>query len=591
MEGMSSPWIEYAVVALSLIITLGVGLYFSRDGKTSLQEYMLGSRRMTALPISLSIGATFLTGSSLVAASQEVYLYGMEVGLAPLIYATYGVASAWIYLPVSYSIKSASSFQFFDRRFNSRIRKFASIIYALETIHHTAMSIFIPAVSLSQVTGIRTFPIACVLALICLAYTASGGLKAVAKADSVQAVIFFTCAIVIIVVGICKAGGPREIWNKVEEGSRLNLFNFDTSTSTRYTFWNMIIGSIVLSTNLHLSPAYHQRVASMPTFKQAKQVVIWSSLFTGLFLSFTYLTGLVVYAYFAGCDPVLAKKNIRGYATILPYFVSQISQNVPGIEGIFLAGVIAAGLSTTTSCWNTVACTIYEDLVRPFLRSEPSKKTSFRILIGIVIIAATISTSFILLIEAMSSILEATLSLKSLSTSIYFILYHGGMFLPWVNTKGIIAGCLASGGMTYYIVIGNQNAKRNKLIKDLPKILTTANCLINGTTTMHSMNMTTTVGTEGSSLVTKVDPKVSSLLSLSMMLYMIPGAVLGLVVAYLVSLMTGLQDLNTVDREMIAPQMRWVLPKIKNDTRQSYLEGDEKEPTEDLPLKVSNEMT
>uniref|UniRef100_A0A0K8TCQ9 Sodium-coupled monocarboxylate transporter 2 n=4 Tax=Lygus hesperus TaxID=30085 RepID=A0A0K8TCQ9_LYGHE len=478
-----------------------------------------------------------------------------------------GVTSAWVYLPVTYSIKSASSFEFFDRRFNQHIRKFASLIFVVETILHTAMSQYVPALTLSQATGWPVFPLACVLSLICFAYTASGGLKAVAWADSFQALVFMTTAFAITITGTLIVGGPTEVWHRGVEGSRLELFNFDSFLTKRYNTPNLIVGGICMLSHNYLSPSFHQRVASMPTLGTARQVVIWSSIFAGIFMSATFLAGIMIYAYFAGCDPVLAKKGIESHSTILPYFVKQISNVLPGIEGLFLSGVVAAGLSTTTSCWNTVACTIYEDFFVPAMREKVQKKTALRILTGIVLFISLLSTSFILVIQNVSSIQEATLSVKSFTLSMLFILNNAGMFLPWVNSKGVLAGSLVSGTFTTYVVLGTLNAKKKKLVRDLPKILTTAMCLVNGTSTMESLNMTTSIGTTGYGLVTESDPSVPQLFKMSFMLYTLPGTVLGLVVALMASLLTGPQNLATVDREMIVPLMHWVLPRPKEERR------------------------
>ncbi|KAF6216646.1 hypothetical protein GE061_000992 [Apolygus lucorum] len=464
---------------------------------------------MTVIPISLSVAASYLTSSAMVATCMEVYLYGMQYIIGSWWYIVMGIISAWIYLPVSYSIRSASSFEFFDRRFNSHIRKLASFIYAVETILHTAMTQYVPALSLSQATGFSVFPVACILSSICFVYTASGGLKAVAWADSFQALLFIVASTVISIVGIVMIGGPAAIWDRGVEGSRMDFFNFDSFLNVRYSTPNLLIGGALMLIHYYLSPSFHQRVASMPTFTTARQVVIWSSVFAGIFMASNSVNGAVVYAYFAGCDPVLAKKGIKSHSTILPYFVKQVSKAVPGLEGLFLSGVIAAGLS-----WE----------------KRPQE--------------------------------------NRLSNS------HGDrMFLPWVNSKGVLAGSLTSGVFTIYVVLGSQHAKKNKLVRDLPKLLTTAMCLINGTYTTESLNMTTSIGTTGPGMVTESDPTVPQLFKMSVMLYMVPGAVLGLVVSLLISFLTGAQDLATVDREMIVPLMHWVLPRPKGES------------TADVPLK------
>ena len=60
-------------------------------------------------------------------------------------------------------------------------------------------------------------------------------------------------------------------------------------------------------------------------------------------VSFCCYTGLVIFAAFYDCDPVLSKK-IKKYDQILPYFIIKTTSNIPALPGIFVAGVFSAAL-------------------------------------------------------------------------------------------------------------------------------------------------------------------------------------------------------------------------------------------------------
>lgn len=49
---------------------------------------------------------------------------------------------------------------------------------------------------------------------------------------------------------------------------------------------------------------------------------------------------------------------------ILPYYVVEVAGSIPGISGLFIAGIFAAALSTMSASLNTVAGTVYEDFIR-----------------------------------------------------------------------------------------------------------------------------------------------------------------------------------------------------------------------------------
>lgn len=55
------------------------------------------------------------------------------------------------------------------------------------------------------------------------------------------------------------------------------------------------------------------------------------------------LMGLVLSASYANCDP-LTTKQIHKNDEILPYYVRNIAKEIPGILGLFTAGVTIASL-------------------------------------------------------------------------------------------------------------------------------------------------------------------------------------------------------------------------------------------------------
>lgn len=64
---------------------------------------------------------------------------------------------------------------------------------------------------------------------------------------------------------------------------------------------------------------------------------------TSVFLAVQLFTGLAIYAYFAGCDPVL-NGSIKRYDQILPYIVMILFDGVLLVRGIFLSVIFAAAL-------------------------------------------------------------------------------------------------------------------------------------------------------------------------------------------------------------------------------------------------------
>lgn len=49
----------------------------------------------------------------------------------------------------------------------------------------------------------------------------------------------------------------------------------------------------------------------------------------------------------------------------MPYYVAEVGGRIPGLPGLFIASVFAAGLSTLSTIMNTLSGVIYDDFIRP----------------------------------------------------------------------------------------------------------------------------------------------------------------------------------------------------------------------------------
>lgn len=78
-----------------------------------------------------------------------------------------------------------------------------------------------PALALSQVSGINLHIITCFTSLICIFYTTVGGLKAVVWTDTLQFLLMIGGLVCVIVLGLLSTGGIENVWNKADEGGRL----------------------------------------------------------------------------------------------------------------------------------------------------------------------------------------------------------------------------------------------------------------------------------------------------------------------------------------------------------------------------------
>ena len=74
---------------------------------------------------------------------------------------------------------------------------------------------------------------------------------------------------------------------------------------------------------------------------------MWSFVFGLTTITLVILTGIAIYANFAGCDPLKSMQIEKG-DQIVPFFVIQELAFIPGMMGLFAAVVFSAVLRLDT---------------------------------------------------------------------------------------------------------------------------------------------------------------------------------------------------------------------------------------------------
>lgn len=96
-------------------------------------------------------------------------------------------------------------------------------------------------------------------------------------------------------------------------------------------------------------------------------------------------SGLVVYARYHNCDP-LDSKLARSRDQLLPLLVMDVLGDLPGMPGLFVAGVFSAALSSLSTGLNSMAAVVLEDFWKPFFKQLSHKQTQILIRSVVVIL-------------------------------------------------------------------------------------------------------------------------------------------------------------------------------------------------------------
>ena len=101
------------------------------------------------------------------------------------------------------------------------------------------------------------------------------------------------------------------------------------------------------------------RYLSLPTIKDAKKAVRLNFFFMIFLILMLGWLGMVLYAVYAECDPITAKQ-VKTKDQVLPLLVLHMAGDIPGLPGLFMAGVFSGSLSSISTGLNSLAAIAFK---------------------------------------------------------------------------------------------------------------------------------------------------------------------------------------------------------------------------------------
>uniref|UniRef100_A0A1B6L137 Sodium-coupled monocarboxylate transporter 1 n=1 Tax=Graphocephala atropunctata TaxID=36148 RepID=A0A1B6L137_9HEMI len=511
LQSFSVP--DYIVFVLMLVVCASIGVYFGFiDKATSPEDYLVGGRKMTVFPISLSLIASYISGITLLGTPTEVYVYGMQYLYTVAGVFIMGLIMSRCYLPVFHDLKLTSSYEYLALRFDRRVRLLGSALFCISILIWLPLVIYVPALAFNQVSGINVHIVTPAVCIICIFYTCVGGIKAVVWTDAVQTFSMFGAMLLVIVKGTADVGGFHQVIQRNIDSHRIEGPEWSLDVTIRHTVWGLVIGGCVgwLQTNA-VGQTMIQRYLALPTKRQAVQAV-WIFVFgsTSLVVLCSY-SGLLIHAKYFDCDP-LTTQLAKAKDQLLPLLVMDTLGSIPGLPGLFVAGVFSAALSSMSTGLNSMAAVALEDFYKSYVNPRPSERHSNLLVRSVVVVVGVVCVLMVYIVEKLGSVLQLAISLSSIPNGPSIGIFTMGMFIPWINSTGALIGGFSSLALMSWLVVGAQYAIAHGNLKFEPKSVSSSGC-------DYSFNVTTKAE------IINETQDIWPLLRLSYMWYTLVGAV------------------------------------------------------------------
>lgn len=440
---------DYVIVGVVLMISASIGIYYRFTGgkQKTVQEYLLADKNMSIIPVAFSLMASFMSAITILGVSSENYTYGFQFVIINVSHLIFTPVAVYLYLPVFFKLQTTSAYQYLELRFGKTSRLAASLCYTLQMILYMGVVVYAPALALEALIGINRVSAVLSMGTVCAFYSTIGGMKAVLITDVFQSLLMFLGVFSVIGAALYQYGSFGEIWRIASEGNRTDIWNFDPDPTVRHSWFTLILGGGVTYLSLYgVNQTQIQRYLTVKDLKSAQKALWlnWPILFClGLATSFS---GLAIYSKYAQCDPVRAG-YINNTDQLMPYFVVDTMGHVPGLAGLFVAGIFSASLSTISAALNSLAAVTMEDYYKPFYRYlvghalSPNKAAIQTKLLALFYGVICVAVAF--LVQHLGGILSASLTIFGVVGGPLLGIFTLGMFTLTANEKGSIVGLLS----------------------------------------------------------------------------------------------------------------------------------------------------
>lgn len=345
---------SYAVLLIYLLVLLGIGWRFRSSGKDD-TSFFLAGRSMGYFPVGLSVMVTTFSALNYLAFPGEVYKHGLYVLVSLPVFFLAAVPIVYVWMPFFHRMKIVSVYQYFEKRFDWRVRALASGLFICWRLFWMATALFASAQMMSKLTGLPLTGTILASGIIAAVYTALGGMKAVMWTDVLQFFVLFG-AIVLCVVA---CGFDTAFQIAAREQRLIPWYPFDASYFSfdpriRITFWSGLLGTFVMFLSRYgADQMVMQRYFSARDLRSAQRGLWLNGIVSVLALSLLVIFGLSLYV-----TEVLHSAEPGAAPEFMAAMASMIRRLPPVVSGLVAAGLFAATMSSIDSGLNS-CCAAY----------------------------------------------------------------------------------------------------------------------------------------------------------------------------------------------------------------------------------------
>jgi len=388
-------WIDWLIVLGLNGSIIAYGFYLARGSQSSV-DWFLGGRSLPWWIVGISMYATAIDASDLIADSGGTYTLGLTYFVTNWVGAVVGwvLAAFFLFMPM-YRAGMYTNAEYLESRFGVSSR----VLCALVQVQYRTLVLAIIGVSLFWTLRVvcEWEFLASMLTVVAVGifasiYTAVGGLRSVVVTDALQFIVMSVAAIIVWTIVFQQAGG----WNGIEKQlaasdpalpqlmhvnhdnlAREDVTSLDESERARKLLlggnlkqrnslvelqrttpsWLVIIGFIVIGMAY---PIVNHTQSNRMLASRSEWDMKMAAAVAGICMIVMSFFNLSMGVMGRAVMPDQSLLPLGNQDNIYPYLVSQI--DILGLKGIVVAGIFAASFSTFDSIGSSLSGLLTRDV-------------------------------------------------------------------------------------------------------------------------------------------------------------------------------------------------------------------------------------
>ncbi|TNE79356.1 MAG: sodium:solute symporter [Bacteroidetes bacterium] len=294
--------LDWFVLCGTLLSIVAFGIWKTRKQSRDLEGFLKGGNSDRWWTVGLSVMATQASAITFLSATGQGYEDGLR-----FVQIYFGLPLALIlicavFIPIYYRLKVYTAYEYLEQRFDLKTRLLTASLFLISRAFAAGITIYAPSIVLSTLFGWDLQITNLVIGLLVIAYTVSGGTKAVSITQKQQmAVIFFGMfvAFYLILQGIPESVSFKDALRLANWTGRLDAVDFSFNPETRYTIWSGIFGGFFLSLSYFgTDQSQVQRYITATDTRQSRMGLLFNAVLKIPMQFFILLVGVMLFAFY-----------------------------------------------------------------------------------------------------------------------------------------------------------------------------------------------------------------------------------------------------------------------------------------------------